>query len=297
MFLRTRSLACLIAVFAAGCGDGRMSTPTGPTSSSAPIASSPAAPTQQTIRGTVQDPAGRWLVGAKVEALDGPSTGVSAVVHSDGMFDFNGFFDQNTHFRATFEGHESLTDTPHCSVTDCTGSARPWMFFQLRPLAAPIDLAGDYTLTITNAEGCSTLPLYAVSRNYQVTLTPKFRDNTADLLGYNVDFHSTAVLESMRRLTIGVAGDYISLFIYRGEADPGLAEDLGSNRYVSYVGESKATLNRASLSMIDLTFDGTIEAVVTRDTLGPTYAPLPANLVSKERCTSQFHRLVLTRVR
>ena len=292
MFLRTtmqsaRFLVCVVPLVTACCGDGDGASPTGPTATAG-------VQVPQSVRGSVQDPAGRYLVGARVEALDGPSAGTAAFVRADGVFDFIGTFDQYTRFAASFEGHETLIDTTHCSVVNCAG-ARPWMFFQLRPLAAPIDLSGDYTLTIAAAEGCA-LPGDALSRNYQVAISKRFRTDTADLMGFDLAFRSPAVLESMRHLYIGVAVDYISLFVYSGEADPGLAEDLGLNRYVSFVGSSSATVNRASTSKLDLTFDGTIEAVTTQRPLGAAYTPLPSDLVSKQQCKSEYHRLLLTRI-
>jgi hypothetical protein len=291
-------LACGLALIAVCCGDGGIPTPTSPTGAqTAPTAGQPA-PTQASVRGSVQDPAGRWLVGARVEALDGPSAGTSAIVGGNGIFDFFGSFSPSTRFRASYDGHESLIDTPRCSVANCAGGARPWMVFYLRPLEAPIDLAGDYTLTLTAAATCSTLPSDTRSRSYPVTITRRFRENTADLMGFDVEIRSASVLESLRRFSIGVAGDYISLYLSRVEGeDPAVAEDLGANRYVAFTGETFATLNPASLSTIDLVFDGSIDVVTLRSPLGTAYMLPPADVISKEHCTSPEHRLVLSRTR
>ena len=70
---------------------------------------------------------------------------------SNGAIVLHGFFDSATRFRATMDGHETLTQTWTCSVPQCQNNARPWLGFYVRPLAPPVDLAGDYTLTITAA--------------------------------------------------------------------------------------------------------------------------------------------------
>ena len=289
-----RLLVGVIPLVTVCCGDGRVSTPTAPTSPTSPTAG---AAMPATIRGSVQDPAGRSLVGARVEALDGPSAGTSATVGGSGYFDFTGTFTLTTRFRATYEDHESMIDTPHCSVPDCARGARPWMYFRLRPLAPPVDLTGDYTLALIAAEGCA-LPADARTRNYRVSFTPRFREGTADVLGFNIDFRTDAVLASTRRLTMGVAVDFVSIFIYRDDEseDPAIGEDLGLNRYVGFSGTSKATLNRASLSKIELPLDGSIEVVTTSRPLGNIFTWLPADIISRERCTSSSHRLVLSRM-
>ena len=110
-------------------------------------------------RGWVQDPAGRGLVGARVEALDGPSAGTFAVVGGDGTFDYQGAFTLSTQFRASYDGHESAVDTPRCSVANCADGERPWMVFSLRPLETPVDPGCDYTL----ADRSCRVPAHVIS--------------------------------------------------------------------------------------------------------------------------------------
>ena len=99
----------------------------------------------------------------------------------------------------------------------------------------------------------------------------------------------------MRELGIGVAGDYMSMYVATGEGEqPALAEHLGNNRYVAYTGSSNGTLNRANLATIDLAFNGWIDHMTLRQ---PWQNPLGSviDLISRERCESQEHRLRLTR--
>ena len=285
-----RFLACLVPLVTASCGDdGRIAMPTAPTV----VQNVPAA---VPLRGSVQDPAGRWLVGATVEALDGPSTGTKAVVGGDGIFNFTGLFDLTTRFRATHEGHETLIDTPRCSVPNCERGARPWMLFYLRPLAAPLDLSGNFTLTLTASASCATLPADARTRCYPVTITKRFRENTADLMGFDMELRSTGVLASLRRQSIGVAANYISLYLWRGEGElPAIAEDLGDNRYVSFTGETRATLSPGNLSTIELVFLGSIDVVTLRQPMDTTYFVRPSDLVAKEECAAKEHSLTLRR--
>ncbi len=221
-----------LSVLAAGCSGTSPSmsptAPTGPSVITAPTPGSNQTTSVTGIWGFVTDTAYRPLVDARVEVLDGASAGASAVVDSDGAVNLTGFFDSATRFRVTKDGYETLTQTWTCSVAQCQNNARPWLGFYVRPLAPALELAGDYTLTITAAATCSALPVESRSRSYAVTLTARTREGTSDVVGFNGRLHSPDVPELFRSFGVGVAGDYASISLRTGHGDePGLVEYPG----------------------------------------------------------------------
>src|SRR5687768_17217112 len=89
----------------AGCrGSGAASMPSAPSIVSQTPVQSPR-PASAGVKGLVIDSADRRLPGARVEVVDGPRAGLSAVADSLGEFYFAQPFDDTTVFRATHEGH------------------------------------------------------------------------------------------------------------------------------------------------------------------------------------------------
>lgn len=259
-------------------------SPTSPTAVTVPPFEANFTTVVARIRGYVSDTANRRLAGARVEVLDGLAAGTSAIVNSEGIVDLVGTFDPTTRFRATMDGHETLTQTWTCSVPQCRNNAQPWLGFQLRPLAPPIDLTGTYTLTITADASCTTLPPQVRARSYPATVTTRFREGSADVLGFNVHLDSEAVLEPWRHQVIGVAVDFVRWVIASGHGDePALIENLGNDAQVAFTGYSEAILNRPSAGNIELNFNGSIGYSSRRE---PSAA---------SSCTATTHRLTLTR--
>ena len=292
-----RSLV-IFAVLLTGCSGAGSVLPTAPT----PLASSTvtavaAAPMQ--IRGYVMDTAFRPLVGARVEVVDGPSLGTSAEVDAAGQVLLTGFFDATTRFRVTKEGHESLTQAWTCSPTDqtmCPSRAVPWLGFYLRPLAPPLNLSGDFTLTLTADSSCADLPQDARSRSYGATIAARSRAGTSDLVGFDVTLRADAVLESLRRFGFGVAGDFVHFGLRAGHGDePALVEDLGGNRYIAFTGAARAAVNPSNVAAFSIAFDGWIDVVSLKNPLTSRFVVLPGELLSQVRCESSAHRLDLTR--
>ena len=122
----------------------------------------------QILRGSVYDSAFRSLAGVKVEVVDGPSAGVSTMSNPDGSFSLAGTFDDTVAFRASREGYVTATRTQQRNPT---GSV--WLSFTLSVLAAPVAIAGDYTLTLSAASACAgSLPEGARERTYAATISP-----------------------------------------------------------------------------------------------------------------------------
>ena len=287
----------LLAALVAACsGDDRTVMPTAPTAvpAPAPAPAPAAAPVNSvaSIRGVILDSAFRPLAGARVEALDGASAGATGTADGNGLVTVNGTFTSETHFRATHAGHESVTQRWSCSVAVCGGNARPWLNFQLRPDSPAIDLAGEYTLTITAGPSCGEIPNESRSRSHQATLSPRVRPGTADVLGYEVRLSTSTLPEFTRQFIVGVAGDVVRFGLARGEGDePGLIERIGENRYVTYLGSAAGTATTRPASFT-LPFDGVVSDVTLPTPLTSTAI---GTAVSQSSCTASDHRFAFVR--
>ena len=271
-----------------GCsGDERATTLTSPSS-----AALPPAVTQSTLHAWVYDTAMRPLAGARIEVADGASAGASVVTSGNGQGLLTGAFDGGTHFRAVHDGHESVVQKWSCPTSSC---GFPWTSFYLRPLSPPaIDLSGEYTMTITANASCEMLPPESRSRTYPVTLSPRMRPGTADVMGFTVLHHSGAVVDAFRHGYVGVAGNYARSYVIGGEGDqPGLVGWLDDTGYVAFMGTAEAALYPGA-SPATLSFNGQVEYLQLR-------APIPSNgtisgIETRLTCTSSEHRMVLTRM-
>ena len=282
----------LLAALVAACsGDDRTMVPTAPTVVPAPATAAPVS-SVAFIRAVIQDSAFRLLAGARLEVLDGASAGTTGVADGNGVVTVNGTFTSETHFRATHNGHESVTQRWSCSVPVCGGNAQPWLNFQLRPDSPAIDLAGEYTLTITAGPSCSEIPHESRSRSHQVTLSPRVRAGTGDVLGYEVRLSSSTLLEVTRQFIVGVAGDFVRFGLASGHGDePGLVERIGENRYVTYLGSAAGTASTRPASFT-LPFDGVVSDVTLPTPLTSTAI---GTIVSQSSCTASDHRFTFAR--
>ena len=130
----------------AGCG------PTAP--SRVPTTASTAAPSQAPLPGPrpttgylafVLDTAGRPIGGATVEVVNGPEAGRLMVSDAEGHFFLPRTFDETITFRASKQGYVAATAKLH--VDQALESFR-WLGFYLELLEPPVNLAGDFTVTI-----------------------------------------------------------------------------------------------------------------------------------------------------
>jgi len=281
----------VIAATLAGCSRDSSLSPTAPT------AGTSATITVTQIRAYVSDTAYRSLVGAQVEVLDGSGAGRIATANADGVAVLNGVFEKGTRFRATIDGHESLIETWTCSVANCQNNATPWLSFILRPLATPLELGGEYMMTITADPTCAASIQPFQSRSYPVTLSKRFRDNTTDLLGYDVTVNDANVLGPVQHFFIGVAGNYLRLVLSRGDGDvPGLIAQVDTNAYVMVTAWSVGAASQGTT--IALGFSGSIEYMVTRTPLTGELNEwfVPISPISRQTCAADEHRLTLVRM-
>jgi hypothetical protein len=292
----------------AGCGSGSSSSSSPaltPLSSSAvvPVGS----PTVSSISGFVSDSGFRPLARARVEVLDGPQAGTSAIADASGQVSLSGTFDSATRFRASSDGHVSATQTWNCSIgaIGCPTNGRPWLGFYLAVLASPVNIAGNYTLTITADTACVGLPGDARTRTYAATITPgaRFSPNSPPGTAFHLTVTGALFLGTLNGFDIGVAGDYVDFFLDGGH-DPPVVEQLAVNTYLALSGNAAASIGTPPGSTISAPLEGWIDYCVMPSAMSSGYNcgtsnttgdPIPGAAVTRAHCESNHHRLILTR--
>jgi hypothetical protein len=241
------------------------------------------------LKGSVSDTAFTLLPGAKVEIVDGPRAGESVTTDSRGSYVLAGPFSGAETIRATKEGYLSGTRTFSSSLALQNEN---FLAFSLNIPAPPVNLAGDYTLTLAADGACAQLPDEVRTRTYAVTITPYpssiYRpDNTA----FSVGFTSSEFVDGRRGFDIGVAGNDLGIWV----SDPRVVEHVGPNTYLMIEGEARATAS-APISTISAAFRGVIEYCESATTPVPSPTgcdPRPG--VRKASCESQTHRMIFQR--
>lgn len=286
-----------LALTSAACGDdgpaaGRL---IGPSPIPGPGSGPPAGSNLGSgpISGIVSDTAFRPLPGARVEALDGPRAGTTANANAGGEFSFPGTFDNATRFQASMQGHVAAVAT-----VDPRNPTR-WINFYLALPEGSVNMAGEYSLTITADGACTDLPTQVRTRAYAAIVTPSRWLPTyfevllagAPLLGR---------YEMAERSSIAVAGNYVALQFGGGE-QPALVEQLSPTSYVAFGATASASTSaNGPPASIATSFKGFIDyCEMTADTDIPMdgydYRCDPPRAVAHVRCESQGHRLTLTR--
>jgi hypothetical protein len=156
-----RVFALLLPLSIAACGGNGGTFPAAVTSPSPTISSS--APF---MRGTVSDTAFHNIAGATIQIVNGPSAGLTTTSDANGQWAFSGVLDDSTQFRATKEGYETAVMPlgPYCAACN----PNRWVNFSLKTMAAPVNVAGFYAMTVTVA--CTSFPEQMRTRTYAVTL-------------------------------------------------------------------------------------------------------------------------------
>ncbi len=278
----------------AGCSGASSAVPTAPSASGTQPSNAVVSSSMQ-LRGYIMDTAFRPLAGARVEVVDGPSAGTTAVSGDDGQVVLTGTFDASTRFRASKDGHESRTQPWNCSVAVCLGAggAQPWLGFYLSVPEPAVNIAGDYRLTFTADSTCTDLIEIARSRSYRVSVTAQPLGDRSTVPGYDVTVVGASMLGRLTGFPIGVAGNHLNFWLH-GRHDPAIVEDLGENTYLGFSGTAEATIAAAGATTIETRFDGWIEHVALRVPLVQWYFPQP-QARSSSSCDSSNHRITLTR--
>ena len=265
----------------------------------------PTAPTQASVTtgvavsGKVYDTGSRVIAGARVEVVNGPNAGQSVITTGDGGFNISGAFDVDTEFRASKDGHEAAMKkmSPYCERCN----PHHWMYFALALPVPPVNVAGDYTFTVTADSTCATLPEHARQRTYTTMIAATASQPTR----LNTSFFSTASGANLltnvawEGLWFSVAADYVELVMGDLHGQPGLVEQTDANAYFNVGGIGSTTLGAGGVS----TFTMALDADIVHCELRPGVTPLgqdgrfecPSSAVVKSVCRSRNHQVTFTR--
>jgi hypothetical protein len=248
------------------------------------------------IYGYVFDTALHPLHGATVTVLDGPSAGMS--ITPDGLFYLEGVFDPDTRFRGEAEGHVAAVRTWECGRPPCgnvIGGVPPSVVFYLTPFEAPVDMAGEYTLTFDADSACTDLPEAVRTRSYPATIaaSPEYGAPYRAMLG------GAAFFRYLKSFYIGVAGHDVTFALGYADNAP-VVEQLDATTYLAFSGA--AATNVDTTRTISTPFDGWIEYCVTMAPINDQYyycgypdQPLPGFVSKRVTCASRNHQLTLRR--
>lgn len=251
-----------------------MLTVSGCGSSSSPTSAS-RLPGPTTLRGTVFDTALRAVSGAKIEILDGPQTEASVTTDASGRFTVIGTFNSGTRFRTTKDGFLPATNTYLGTTCGACG-----FDVYLATDAPPLDLAGDYALTLVADSACTNLPNVALRRTYAAKIVPM----AASELPVKTSFRVTLVggsflFQDHYNFVIRSAGDFLKFSV------ESLVEQIADGA-VEFGGSGEASVGASTVSTFTAPFDGQV------DYCEPSGS---SAVCAHTRCASENHRLILER--
>jgi hypothetical protein len=284
--MRVSAVVILVSIAQAltGCGGSSPRSIAAPSPVGQTIPPVPAAP--QMLSGYVGDTGFRPVAGARIDVLDGQQAGTVLISDADGHFSYPNFAG-SANLRATKEGYATAV-----SAT-IAGTDRIYVIFDLAPLAPPVRVAGNYTLTIEADGACTGLPDAVRTRTYQATVTAVTNGRAPANTMFNGSATGGSFVPFANIFWVGVAGDYVAVST-QGEG-PSLIEQVGPNAYVAYYGEAAATIPTPEPSTISAPFRGSIEYCELKTPFAQYYDCSPALAGVREECTSTSGRLTLTR--
>jgi hypothetical protein len=288
--MTTRTYAAvlsLVIVGLTGCGESSPRTSPIATGPSPVVAVSPPIEGGQAIAGTVYDSAYRPLSGARVELLDGPQAGLATTTDSIGSFGFFANIDDATRFRASKDGHVTREATigPYCAPC----KPNRWVHFVLNLVDSPVPLAGDYDLTFIADSTCANLPAELRTRRYDVTIAGSPAGSDTSL---KVTPKGPAFPDGLNYFSLNVAGNYVAVFL-GDHTDPGVTERVAEHTYFAFGGWAAVSLE-PPVATISTPFQGWIDSCVNPN-MGQRYDCTPSAAVTRTRCDSARHQLILTR--
>jgi len=276
----TSPLVVLMLVQAlAGCSSSPAPTPVAPFT--------PAPPAPLTLSGHVADSAFRPLAGVRLEVLSGPDTGRLMTSDQGGAFSYVGTFADAVSVRATTDGYVAAT------ASVIVGSTQAYVSFQLAPLAPPVPVAGEYTLTISADSACVGLPEAARTRSYAATVRPGASQTAPANTYFKATVTGAQPVYWGNAFWMGVAADYVAVSLY-GEG-PTIVEEIGPNRYVAYWGGAGVSVGSSAWTTLSAPFGGVIEYCELKAPIASYYDCSPALAAVREQCNVPTHSLTLTR--
>lgn len=283
---RTGIILLLIGV---GLGACNRQGPAAPTPTLAPASVPAPAPNLNTRRiiGDVFDTAFRAVAGARIEVVEGPDVGATTTSDTAGEFLFVGVFDETSRFRATRDGYVSAT-RPFQVLPGAN-----YVSFQLEAVDPPVDVAGQYALTVIADSTCVGLPADLRTRTYAATVSA--RPILPAGRYFSVLVAGAQLLQDLtfKNFSVGVAGDYVAFVLGDGETSPGLVEQVGADTYLAFGGEG-GLIGGTPDTTLSFSFSGFIDYCAMNSPMtGSNYRCVaPA---THTRCQSNNHRVIWSR--
>ena len=286
--LRTMSLALVVA--ALGCGPRPTSTPMAPSPSPTPVPP-PSAPAHLALNGYVYDTAFRPVGGATVKLLDDAQAGASTESNEAGRFSFTGTFADPTTVQVSKDGYAVTTGTGK-SINSPTGAI--WVFVVLDELTRPVDITGDYSLTIVVDSACEGIPSEVRSRTYAASIRPTPDSHTQSGTSLTLTVGSGSFLPDRNSFAVGVAGGDVAFSIYNGE-DFGLIEKIAPGTYLAIGGVAAVSIGTGPVTTISTPFSGEVDYCAYQSDTGWTYQCNSGPRTAYEHCEATHHQLTLSR--
>ena len=282
MMRMTRAAAILIAIIASACGG---SNPVAPRTPSSPV---PPQAATSTLFGYVSDTAFRALSGVRVDVLDGPQAGLSLTSDSSGQFSFSGTFETPTTIRLSKEHYVTRTETTHT-----WSNGRPYAIVELELSDPPVNLAGNYSLTVTAASSCGNLPAEVQTRTYTATIAAASDPSAPTGTAFTLTVGGGSFVSGHDHIQIGVAGNTVGLSVYSGE-DYGLVEQLDPTRFLAIGAYGTGVAEGSPATTLTAPLSGDIVYCATQTAPGWN-GNCAAPRVAFESCSSDTHQLRLER--
>ena len=264
-------LLTISTVSAAGCGSESPAAalPTAPTTTVVPP---PGVTARASVSGKVYDTSNRPIGGATIEVLDGAHAGLRTTSDATGQYWLTGVFEEGQRFRATRDGY--LEDISRVGPKCERCNPHLWVYFQLGLPIAPVNIAGQYTMTVEAAEACTALPADMRSRSYTANIVPEAVQPTAANTYFRVDVGGAQLMPdaAWAGVWIAVAGNDIEVVMGDQHGQPGLIEQLGNDTYFS-----AGVWGRATVASPVTTFTSTFEGEIVYCVLKPGVALLDVN--------------------
>jgi hypothetical protein len=228
------------------------------------------------------------------------NTSLSTLTDALGRFDLKGNISSTATVQVTKDGY--VAQTREAAWTACLPGVSPCLQsnlgFVLQAVAAPTDIAGDYTVVITADPACRDLPAEARTRTYSASISSVRPDNTS----LEVRFSGPSSLIFLDPVfTAGMAGDNFALGLHGSWVHQAFFEKLASDSYVGINGMATARVPPGA-STISAVLDGTVSYCRTSVPLSePVYGCVPLGSgtsgVQPESfvpCVSRNHQMIFT---
>ena len=237
------------------------------------------------VQGSVVD-SGFPLPGARVEVLSGTGAGKATTTDATGHYKLWGVVG-SIQMRASLDGY--VSQTVGATVASTSGTSGPTLNFMLTPTATPVDVAGNWDLTLDASPSCTTLPDVFHRRTYAAAIDETGSSLKVTLsgaqfakdLGY---YSNPAALENQFRAHL--VGNAMALALvtstsfYYKIVHYDFAEIVSTNTQFVIVGTGTGT---ATPSTISVTLDGYFSVLTSGS------AP------SVFTCTAADHRFTFAR--